>query len=218
MLGWIILILVIVLLLACIIVFFSYPLKLFVEKHRHKKRVYKTLHYFCDEADQLMLNNVVLYLPGDKSEPTKFDHIVFADKYIYVVSSVFFEGGLYGNVEDSALFRRDDKGKIIKIINPVVQNENKVRKLEAVLDVPHSDKMFVSVVVYNPSLIVPKGIAKKDQTSWFLPVTELEKTLKIAEKDDVTSIDHTKTQALVNMLKDRSDKIKEEISKQEKAN
>lgn len=211
MAAWIVLSIIGVLFLASVFSLLYNPLKRFIERHHHKKKVYKKLYYFCEEEDQLLLNDVTLYLPGDKTEPTKFDHIVFADKYVYIISSVCLFGGVYGNVEDSTLFLRDYKNRIIRINNPIMKNENKVRKLEAVLGVPHSDKMFVSVVVYNTSLIAPKGIAKKEQTSWFLPITELEKTLKFAEKDNVEPIEHTKTAALVSMIKERSDRTKEEI-------
>ena len=76
----------------------------------------------------------------------------------------------------------------------------------------------VSVVVFNNSLIVPKGIARKNQDSWFLPVKDLEKTIKTAEKDDVPPIHHDKSEKLVHMLLDRSNKTKELIGKTTKSN
>ena len=215
MFGWIVLVILVIVLFVAIFFLFWDKIKNFMERHFHAKRVYKVLRYYAEEEDQLLLNHVVLYLSGD-NQPTTFDHIVFADKYVYVISDFSKIGGLYGNVEDPNLFLCYSKDKIVKITNPILANENRVMKLEEVLHVQHSDKMFVSVVVYNPSLIVPKGIAKKNQTSWFLPVTELEKTIKIAEKDSVSPISHDKTEKLVAMLKKRSEQNKIEIDAQEK--
>ena len=215
MTGWIVLIVLIIILLVAFFFLFWDAIKNYLEKHYHEQRVYKVLNYYAEEEDQLLLNHLVLYLAGD-NQPTLFDHIVFADKYVYVVSVFNKTGGLYGNVEDPNLFLCRSKNKVVKIANPILANEKRVLKLEETVHVQHSDKMFVSVVVYNPSLIVPKGIAKKNQTSCFLPVTELEKTIKTAEKDSVSPISHHKSEELVKMLKHRSEQNKSEMAAQEK--
>lgn len=216
MLGWLLLLLAIVLLIGSLVVFFWDDLRSFSDKHFYKNKVYKVLKYYCDEEDQLLLNDVYLYLQGDSDELTHFDHIVLADKYVYVISDFYAYGGIYGNITDSSLFVRDYHDHSGKIENPVLVNEAKVRKLEASLEVDPRDHMFVSVVVYNNSLQVPAGIGKKEQSSWFLPVKDLEKTLKQAEKDDVSPISHKKTEALLAMLKKRSDLIKQEVVKPKK--
>lgn len=214
MLGWIVLSCSVLLLLFSVFLFFSDSIKRSLEKRRFDKRVYKVLRHFADENDHLLLNQVTLYLLGDASKPVVYDHIVFADKYIYVVKSFTRQGGIYGNASDPSLFLRDYKNNTIKIENPILANEEQVRKLESALDVMENDRMFVSVVVYNPSLAVPKMIARKDVTSWFLPVTELEKTLRMAENDSVTPIRHEQTERLALMLKKRSDETKRELQEE----
>lgn len=214
MAGWILLICIILLILLSVVFFFVDDIRNYFEKRYTRRKVYNVLKYFADENDQLLLNNVLLYLPGDKDRPTSFDHLVFADKYVYVIHDYYAYGGLYGNVNDRTLFVRDYHDKVKKVENPVVVNESRVRRLEDLLNVPPESMMFVSVVVYNNSLIVPKGIAKKEQTSWFLPLKDLEKTLKKAELDDVEKIGHEKTESLAKTIRERSEQIKQEYARQ----
>lgn len=214
MLGWIILSCCVLLLLLSIVLFFSDSIRRSLEKRRFDKRVYKVLRHFADENDHLLLNQVTLYLLGDATKPVVYDHILFADKYIYVVKSFTMQGGIYGNASDPSVFLKDYKNNTQRIENPILANKEQVRKLETALSVSPDDKMFVSVIVYNPSLAVPKMIARKDVTDWFLPVTELEKTLCMAENDSVTPIRHEQTDRLALMLKKRSDETKRELEEE----
>lgn len=213
MLGWLIFILSILLLFACIVVFFWDSIRKFFEKYRFKKSVYKVLRYYAEEEDQLLLNKVALIL-DEGNQPILFDHILFADKYIYIISDFSAQGGLYGNVNDPALFLKKNKGDIEKIDNPVFYNEEKVKRLEQALGISHTDKMLVSVVVFNSTLVVPRGIEKKEQTSWFLSLLELEKTIRIAEKDDVEPIRHEQSEKMAKMLQTRSNQTKREMEAQ----
>ena len=211
MAGWILLVIALLLFIFSLFFAFSSSLRVSWEKHFHKRKTYKVLKYFCDENDQLLLNKVYLVLEGDEERPTYFDHIVFADKYVYLIDDFFAEGGIYGNTCDKTLFVRDYHDKSNRIPNPILLGEEKRERMEKTLGVDPKDHMFVSVVVYNDSLLVPPGIGKKEQSSWFLPVKELEKTLKEAEQDDVSPLSHQQTEALLTMLKEKSDKVKKTL-------
>lgn len=217
MLGWIIVCIIIILILICIFFFFFDSIYQFCDKKTFKKKIYKTLHYYAEEEDHLLLNDVNVFLDDDDDKPTVFDHILLADKYIYVISSFFEIGGLYGNSCDPYLFLKNKNSKkgIKKIDNPIIINEINVKKLEKLLNVPSSDKMFVSIVLYNNSIIVPKELEKIDQISWFLPLKELKKSIKSAEKDDVSVISHDKTESMLKLLKSNSDKLKKELQNKE---
>lgn len=216
MIGWIVVICSALLILICAFILFLNPIKTWIEKNKFQKSVYRILHYYAEEEDQLLLNNVNLVFDKNAQEPYVFDHMLFADKYIYIISDYTKIGGLYGNINDQFLFLKDEKNQINKIFNPVILNENKITELERVFAIPHSDKMFVSVVVFNPSLVVPKELLKKEQTSWFLSLDELEKTIKKAEMDDVTPITHAQSEDMAKSILARSDRTKKEALAREK--
>ena len=76
--------------------------------------------------------------------------------------------------------------------------------------------MFFSVIAYNNGLDVPKGIARKEQGTWFLPYKDLEKTIKIAETDEVSLISHDQTDRIAKQLKNISDQTKEKRKQRRK--
>jgi hypothetical protein len=213
MLGWLLVAGVIVLLIVCLFFLFDDFAKSHRDRKKFEKKVYNILKYYADEQDHLLLNDVNLYLDEDKRRPTIFNHILFADKYIYVITDFSYRGGIYGNIQDGKLFVKEYDGNTLKVSNPIMESEQNVMKLENFLGIHHSDKMLVSVVVHDSNLIVPKEIEKKEQTSWFLPVSELEKTMTIAEQDDVAPISHEQTEKMVHTLLERSNLIKKEIKK-----
>jgi hypothetical protein len=216
MLGWILLVSIVILILLSLFFLFDDLLLDRREKKEFQRKVYKELHYFVEEQDQLLLNHVNLYLSPDSADLSLFDHILLADKYVYVIHDFYAHGGIYGNVKDAMLFLKGYDEEIKNIPNPILQNEEEVKKLEEFLSIQHSDKILVSVVTYNSSLIVPDGIGKKEQNSWFLPLSDLVKTIRQAEQDDVTPISHEKTEKIVKALQERSNLIKREIKQQSK--
>ncbi len=198
---------VVLVLLLFILGFFYYEITAAIEKRTYRHKVYKVLHYYVEEKDQLLVNNAEVDIKGE-SEPVLFDHVVLADKYIYLVQDLYFDGAIYGNVSDPYIWMKDNKGKTMRIANPVLTNKKRMEGLEDLIGVSHDDHIFVSVIVYNSSLLVPLNMVTKVRGDFFLSVNDLEKTIKAAEKDEVPPIPHEKTEALVQLFKKRSDEIK----------
>lgn len=209
-----------ILFIALIIGFFSDDIKNALEKKNHKKNVYKNLHNFVEENDQLLINNACFYFKDDPSIAHYIDHILICDKYVYIIKDYVNEGGIFGNIVDPHLFKLDKHNNKHTIDNPVLQNLEMVEKIEKLTNIDHDEHLYVSVVVYNNSLVVPKGISIKNQNSWFIPLKDLTKTIKTAEEDDIQPLQTEKSQRLAVALKDRSDEIKKRLiesqSKQKK--
>lgn len=186
------------------------------EIKKHKKHVYKVLHHYAEEHDHYLLNDVELYFDENNPEPIVFDHILFANKYIYVITDLAAKGGIYGNINDELLFFKKNDGSVINIHNPLDIGNEKVKILETAVGASHDKHLFLSMIVYNPSLIVHKDIRVKNGDSCFIPITEVEETIDEAEKDSVTSFDDNKTKELVKAIKERSDQVKRDL-KEKKA-
>ncbi len=201
------------LLIASILLFFQSDIRRFFERRRYRQRVYKALHFYAEENDQLLINNCCLILPGER-KATRIDHILLADKYVYVVKDFYQDGAIYGNLEDPYLFHQDSSKKKEKIENPVLENREVIEKLKKLIGVEEDSTLFVNVVCYNKSLLLPPEMVRKEQGLFFLSTTELEETIKDAEKDEILPIAHEKSEKLIQMLKDRSEGIKSEYRKQ----
>lgn len=216
MIGWIVFGILVLLILVSLFFLFYDRIHYFFEKKRHKKRIYKVLHYYAEEEDCYLLNDAEFFLSENDSEPTRFDHILFTEKYVYIITDFMAFGGIYGNVNDASLFLKKASGKIITVPNPVINGKERVRRMEELVGASHEKKLFMSMTVYNPSLIVPKSIHVKDGESNFISLKELDETIRLAEQDNVVPIKDEMTKRLVHSLYERSNKTKRSVKKTRK--
>lgn len=106
--------------IACIAIlcFTFYPLfrKLTYRKAFNKK-YYKVINKLVLDEDYLLINNFVI-----KNLKLKIDHIVFANKYIYLIKDAYFEGALEGKIKDNKLIYYPYRNReVLTTVNPYVQ-------------------------------------------------------------------------------------------------
>ncbi len=216
MIGWIVFSVLLLFILLSLFFLFYDRIHYFFEKTRHRKRIYKVLHYYAEEEDCYLLNDAEFFLSENDTEPTHFDHLLFTEKYVYIITDFMAFGGIYGNVNDASLFLRKENGKIVSVFNPVIIGKERVRRMEELVGASHEKKLFMSMTVYNPSLIVPKSIHVKDGESNFISLKELDETIRSAEMDNVVPIKDEMTKRLVHSLYERSNKTKKSIRESRK--
>lgn len=120
------------------------------------KRVSSKLKKFAIDHDFPLLSNVVIQVRENKF--IKIEHILFGNKYIYVITSKCYYGYLCANTSDEKwlLYRKD---KLIHLDNPLKNNEKRIRILANLLD----DKMddFVNVVFLSRPVVASKVVSSK---------------------------------------------------------
>ncbi len=213
----------ILILLVLIIGFFYSDIKRTFDEHFCRKKIYRTLHYFVEENDELLVNGVDMYLSAEDEDlkPTHIPHILLTKKYVYVVSDFIADGGLFGNLNDEYLILKDLKGNSKKILNPVLQNELVTSQLENLVKEQakktiEEPSCFFSIVCYNDSLLIADNLKKNDYPSIFIKAKNLGKVLKEIEKDNITPIPAEYTEILAKNIKKRSDDINEDIRQRTK--
>lgn len=120
------------------------------------KRVASKLKKFAIDHDFPLLSNVVIQVREDKF--IKVEHILFGNKYIYVIASKCYYGYLCANTGDEKwlLYRKD---KLIHLENPLKNNEKRIRIIANLLD----DNMenFVNVVFLSRPVVASKIVSSK---------------------------------------------------------
>ena len=151
------------------------------------KRIAAKLKKFAIDHDFPLLSNVVIQVREDKF--IKIEHILFGNKYIYVISSKCYYGYLYANADDGKwlLYRKD---KLIHLDNPLKINEKRVRILANLLD----DNMdnFVNVVFLSRPVVVSKMVVSKPGE------------LILLEKDFTKRIERYEKKCLLNSFSSKS--------------
>ena len=93
--------------------------------------------------------------------------------------------------------------------NPLLDNQHTVEELALALNFKREENIFVNVVCYNSSLVLPDELKVKKQGVFFVPACELVSTIKEAEKDNIPVIPHQKSEKLINFLAEKSKRVKE---------
>ena len=120
------------------------------------KRIASKLKKFAIDHDFPLLSNVVIQVREDKF--IKIEHILFGNKYIYVISSKCYYGYLCANAEDGKwlLYRKD---RLIHLDNPLKLNEKRIRILANLLDEKLDN--FVNVVFLSRPVVVSKVVVSR---------------------------------------------------------
>ena len=124
--------------------------------------VYTLIFIFFDDISNVLshdfplLSNIVIQVREDKF--IKIEHILFGNKYIYVINSKCYYGYLCANADDGKwlLYRKD---KLIHLDNPLKINEKRVRILANLLDETMDN--FVNVVFLSRPVVVSKMVVSK---------------------------------------------------------
>lgn len=108
---------------------------------RKNARIRKKIKRLVNENDYLYLHDLCLRL--DAGKYINVDHVVIADKYIYIIESKFWLGYVFGNDEDEKWLLNDGKGTMY-IDNPLKTARFKSKILANVLNI--STDNFVNMI------------------------------------------------------------------------
>ena len=135
--------------------FFLFEIRNKYEKKNFSNIVYRRLNFLAEDNDYLLLNGVKLNLDPNTNKITTFHHILFADKYIYIIQDVFLEGGLSGTYEDTYLTIKDKKNEhSAKLSNFLLEQRSNIETLSKKLHIDPEESFLFNVVVYNSDLTV----------------------------------------------------------------
>lgn len=182
-----ILVIILIVVTAILLVFFIiYPI--IRKKHifnNFKIIYYKKIRKVADIRDYYLINNLTLKQNGKMV--CKIDHVLFGDKYIYVIKDRYYRGGIKGEKEDSTWFFYDKKGKKSEMDNPMKNNELRIEKLSLLTQIDKS--FFISVVIINDDCVIKKMKDLNNESSFIISSSKFQKLVKAIEQRDVQKID-----------------------------
>lgn len=83
---------------------------------------YKKIYKMAVLDDYYLINHFTYTV--DESTKTKVDHILFGDKFIYVIICKYFEGDVSGKDNDNSLIFQSKTGKNYYTANPIAEVKN----------------------------------------------------------------------------------------------
>ena len=195
--------LIVILGLLSIYLLVSYPLNAFIKRKFFRYFYYHKIYRYVEKKDLRLINNFEFAI--DESTNAHFDHVVFGNKYIYLITDKYWTKGIYGKEEDNSWLLFKNEERRIYIDNPLKKNALRAEKLSLVSGIDIN--MFVTIVVVNNDCLVDKNIKTTNQHT-ISKERHLINTIEHFEKENIEDINDDQLQNVVYAF----DKIKNSTS------
>ncbi|MCF0107787.1 MAG: hypothetical protein HUJ59_02115 [Bacilli bacterium] len=112
---------------------------------KFKEYFYKKVYQVAFNEDYYLINNFGFKV--DEGKIAIVDHILFGEKFIYLISSLYYEGDLSGSYDDKSLVFRNNKGIRRYTDNPFGKSEWLLTRISGLTGI--DQKLFVGIVMVN---------------------------------------------------------------------
>ena len=128
-----------------LVIVISIPASAAYRRKKFQVIFYKRVYKVALESDFYLINQ--FYFKVDSNRLAKVDHILFGEKYIYVINSKYYEGDLVGKSTDKSLIFISHKGKKCYTDNPIIQSKQLASKLSSATGLEAS--MLIGITLIN---------------------------------------------------------------------
>lgn len=174
--------------LICIFLLFLilYPsIKKYYAFKNFQKIYYRQIRKIADINDYYLINNLVIR--NNNQLVCRIDHVLFGEKYIYVIKDRYYRGAIDGKKDDAMWFFYSSDNKKYEMENPMLINEKRVEKLSLITQIDQS--FFISIVIVNDNCIIKNAQDLNKDNSFIVSKKNLKKLIKMIEKRNVKKMD-----------------------------
>lgn len=161
----------------------------------------KRTYAIARDSDFYLLNKVTI--PIDDGKEVHFDHIIFGDKYIYVIGDAYYPGPLSGKYRDQQWFLYNENIHFTHIKNPLTLHHTRLNYLSLETTAPM--ELFVGILVVNDSCFLD-NIPGIPQNEFICNESDLKNIIARKEKEDVSIINPISLNNLVHNINNLSKK------------
>lgn len=164
---------------------FPFAKKSFLKKNyvrSYGKEVYKIANFY----DLYLINRLILKSNDDSR--IHIDHLLFGNKFIFVIKDYYFDGQLKGKeVDQSWVYyfgkEKDPKKEYVK--NPLLENKARVNKLSILTGL--NESFLISVILVNDSCDLSLTLNESDN-QFVVKKSELKKLVEKVEARNVAPL------------------------------
>ena len=151
-------------------------------KKDFKGHYYKRIYKLAMDKDYYLINNFLFKI--DDSHVARIDHILFADKYIYIISDFYFDGDISGKEKDASIILEDRKGKKYYYDNPLLTNQKLINKLCLVTGI--DPNLLIGISIINDKCMC--GIETTTKNFYIIQSNKVRQLIKAIESRPITKI------------------------------
>ena len=198
-LQYIFIILVPIVVIVGLFLLIKFPIAHLYQRISFNKYVYHRIYRIVLNNDYYLINNYVFSI--DEVHKVRIDHIIFAEKYIYVCQDRYTEGNLMGNDTNASLILLSRNGDKVYVDNPFLSLSQTIRQLSSATGLP--TEMMVGFTIVNDDC--QTKIDSKSNQLFLLNRKQLAKIIKTIESRDIQKINPEELDKAVKALYERNE-------------
>ena len=183
-----------IVLIALVVVFIVIPVNKKREKKHFREYCYKAIYKIAFDEDYYLINDMRFRV--DSSKVAKIDHILFGNKYIYIINDAYYEGDLTGKETDKSLILINDKGKKFYTDNQYLISKSLVKTLSDSTGIGMD--LLIGIVVVNKNCKI--SIETNNKQFYIIQKNKLKRLVRAIESRSVGNINAAQLEALVKAI------------------
>ena len=170
------------------------PVKLKRMKNNFNYVCYRKIYRLAMDKDYYLINNFLFRI--DDSHVGKIDHILFGDKYIYIINDYYYGGDIIGKEKDPSIVLINKEGKKNYEDNPIALTEKVMDKLCLVTGIDKS--LMVGICLINSDCRC--SVESMSKTTYIIQLNVFRKLIKAIESRDVGCINKKQLASAVKAI------------------
>ena len=163
-------------------------------KKNYKYFYYKRLYKITMDRDYYLINDFLFKI--DDSHVGRIDHILFADKYIYIMTDSYFNGDIIGKEDDKSVIVLGRDGKKYYDDNPLITNKKLINKLSLITGI--NPALIIGICIINDNCRY--GIQTSSKSFYYIQSNKLKALIKAIESRQVGTINKEQLASAVKSI------------------
>ena len=163
-------------------------------KKNFKYFYYKRLYKIAMDKDYYLINDFLFKI--DDSHVGRIDHILFADKYIYIMTDSYFNGDIIGKEDDKSIIVLGRDGKKYYDDNPLITNKKLINKLSLITEI--NPALLIGICIINDNCRY--GIQTSSKSFYYIQSNKLKALIKAIESRQVGAINKEQLASAVKSI------------------
>ena len=186
---------------------FFFPLRKRKMRKEFKYYYYRFIYKEALYQDLYLINNFMFKI--DDTHVGKIDHILFANKYIYIINDYYFDGDIEGKDTDASLIFISRTGKKKYMDNLLLDNKKLISKLSLITGINSSLMIGVSLVNKNCNV----GVSSSSKHHYIVQANKFKMLLNAIESRPIGNINQEQLANAVQAIDKLNRKTKKNAKK-----
>ena len=183
---------VIVIIVVFLLLFF--PIRKRIIKKKYVEHYYKEIYKIALNNDYYLINTFVFKI--DDSSILRINHILFGEKYVYLINDYHFDGDIAGKAFDKSLICFSKKGKKYYIDNPIARSKYLLERLCIMTGLDPTIMIGISLVNDDCN----SDIASTSKQYYLVSRNKLASLVKAIESRDIAKLNEKSLDKLVHSI------------------